>query len=240
MVVNMGAILKLKKIWRPQREKIYSFKYHHFLNTLPQARLKEILLFSESDQIEKTLPSLADKRTLCFDDGAHKYLLKKILKKSPPHLLQYYFGGADPDPTQVAGFMIMGGLGRLAVRKDYFDLVICPFSQETRKVNDEILVKICQTIKNGGRLVLSLMHPQLEHLLFNQNPAETQSSNSTVSQYFKILKEHEVYTEEITEGMVDATLKPFFATEDEVDYYQEYKHTPLTLLFKAVKFSKKR
>jgi hypothetical protein len=52
------------------------------------------------------------------------------------------------------------------------------------------------------------------------------------------LKETNLYTEELKEGGVDLALKAFF-TDSEHDYYHEYKNTPMSLLFRTVKFTRK-
>jgi hypothetical protein len=83
-------------------------------------------------------------------------------------------------------------------------------------------------------------HPGLEKILFNQNPSVNSPvmPENSVSQYFNWLKENHLFTEEMSEGRVDNTLKPFFDIEGGIEHFQDYKNTPMTLLFRAVKFER--
>ncbi len=234
----MAAILKFKRMFRHQKERKPSFRQHHFLNMLPADKIKEIQLFSECDHIEKVLPGLSGKKTLFFHDAKHKYVYRKILNRNPDYFVNYHYGETLPKEQDKGCFTVLGNLNRLSVKQRFFDLVVCPFALNSLDVNADLIKRVCSLLKNGGRIILSLRHPQLEHILYNQNPAETFSSDNTISKYFNILKNNSVYTEDMLEGRVDLSLKPFFTEEGEFDYYSEYKNTPITLLIKAVKWAK--
>ncbi|MBU0505289.1 MAG: methyltransferase domain-containing protein [bacterium] len=235
----MAAILKFKNIFASQKDLVGSYRYHHFLNTLPQQKLNEIQLFSESDKMESLLPALYGKRVLFFYDGLHKYIFKKTLTKNPNYLLSYCYTSIKPKQQLEMPYFVMGDLDKMPLRSDFYDVVICPFALQSNLLTPGFIKKACSLLRNGGHLILSLRHPQLEHILFNQNPSETFLSDNSVSSYFGALQAGHVYAEKIIEGCVDNGLKPFFSFETEKDYFAEYKNTPITLLFRGVKYSPK-
>jgi hypothetical protein len=235
----MAAILKFKKIFAAQKEMVGSYRYHHYLNTLSQQKINEIQLFSESDKMESLLPALYGKRVLFFQDGLHKYIFKKTLTKNPNYLLNYCYTSLKPKQQEEMPYFIMGDIDKMPFKPNYFDVLICPFALHPKILKPGFVNKLCSLLRNGGHLILSLRHPQLEHILFNQNPSETFLSGSSVSNYFSALQEGHVYAEKIIEGCVDNGLKPFFSFETEKDYFAEYKNTPITLLFRGVKYSRK-
>lgn len=232
----MAKLLAFKKIFRSQHSGFGPFKFRHFLNTLSQERLDEILLFSEGEHFLSLLPESRAQSVLFFNDQRHKFILKKIVTSPPPVLINYVYGGGPCQKQSAHSFTLMGSLRALPFKPSQFDLVICPFGLDADAVNAKLINDVAGLLKNGGRLVLSLRHPQLEYLLFNQNPAQTGSPENSISRFFDELRKNHLYTEVIKEGMVALPLKPYFNREGERGYYHEYKGTPLTLFFRAVKF----
>jgi hypothetical protein len=232
----MANFLNLARFFK-SKEKPYSYKRFHYLNQLPKKRMEEILLFSEGDHLAPLIPSFERKRVLFFNDLNHKYIFKKILAQEPAHLVNYVYRGEVSE--QRAGYQtILGDMDQLAVRKNHFDIVVCPFVLEKFEFVENFMRTIADTIDNGARVLISVAHPQFENIVYNQNPASSQVANSSLAKYYALLKECHLYTEELCEGEVDLALKTFF-TDSENDYYHEYKNTPMSLLFKTVKFVKK-
>lgn len=237
----MATLLNLtKKLFRQTGPQIQAYKYYHFLNSLPRERLEQILLLSESLSLPQLVPSLAEKRTLFFNDLKHKLLLKKILAVDPGYFLSYIHAGFDlvSAPTETKYYNIVGGLSPLALKKGFFDVAICPFVLQADGVDAPLIKAVAAVLKNGGRLILSVRHMQLEHMLYNQNPSQTAILDNSISSYYKILKENHLFIEDIEEGCVDKNLKPLFNQGGGVDHYHDYKKTPLTLMVRAVKFIK--
>lgn len=238
----MARLLDLtKKLFNSSRQEALPYKYYHFLNTINQELLEQILLFSEWDHLPKILPDFEAKKILFFNDLRHKLVLKKILAKEPKYFLSYIYKGLDAvnRPHNTKYLNVAGGLTNLAIKDESFDLVICPFVLNTEKADDVLIKKISAVVKNGGRLILSLRHMQLEHMLYNQNPSQTGALDNRISLYYQQLKANDLYLEDMTEGLVDKNLRPLFCQGEMFDYYQDYKNAPLTLLLRAVKYIKK-
>lgn len=233
----MGGIVKLKNFFR-NKDKPQSYKREHFLNRLPQHKIEEILLFSEGDNLGALWPSFERRKILFLNDQKHKYVFNKILSAEPAYLVNYVYAGPEVNEQKSGYSTVMGDLENLSLRKNHFDLAICPMALEDFGTIETFVKKTASILDNGSRLVISIRHPQLDNILFNQNPASTQVTEGQVSRYFALFKEAGLYTEDLREGVVDLALKPFF-TDSEHDYYHEYKNTPISLLFRTVKFVRK-
>lgn len=220
-----------------KKQQLKSYKSHHYLNSLPLAKIEELLLFSESDHFCNLIPSSLQKKTLFLNDQRHKFLFKKVLANEPRFFMNLVYG-ADVQDHGPSHFTVQGDLQNLPLKKDFFDCVMCPFVLQTEKVATRWIQALSLLLKNGGRLIFSVRHPGLEKILFNQNPSASKIPENSVSQYFNWLKENHLFMEEMSEGCVDNTLKPFFDVEGGMEYFQEYQSTPMTLLFRAVKFER--
>lgn len=234
----MAKILALKRFFKASKEELPAYKQFHFLNKLPAEKIREIVLFSESEKLLNLMPELGGKKVLFFNDQHHRFALRKIAALEVASLLNYIFAG-EPEQTQTSGMgTVYGNVDRLPFRHMHFDVIVCPFALLKNNITQEMIAALSRCLKNGGRMVISLTHPQLEHLLYNQNPAQNASLDNSLSKYFKMFKTSHLFTEEIEESSVDAALKPFFTVEGEQDHYHEYKGTPLTLQMRLVKFVK--
>lgn len=232
----MAAILKFKNLFKAPKEHHAPYKYRHFLNSLEPSKQDEILIFSEADHLIPLLPDFKNKKILFLNDQRHSFLFKKLIAREPNHFVNYIYAGDTLQLQSPDYFSLMGDLDKFSFRSQLFDLIICPLSLKTSELNDKLLQRLCQLLTNGGRLIFSVRHPHFDHLLFNQNPAETGSLETSISNYYKLLRKNQLYLEEMSEGVVNLALKPFFTLEGEYDHYHEYKGTPLTFLVKAVKF----
>lgn len=226
------TLLKTKK--RP----LQSYKGYHYLNSLPPKKIEELLLFSEGDHFCDLLPASLHKKTLFLNDQCHKFLFKKILAREPTFFVNFVCGEVGVEDHAPGYFTIQGDMHDFPLKKDFFDCVICPFVLQTDKGTKQWIQKLSRLLKNGGRLIFSVRHPGLEKVLFNQNPSLNTVPENSVSQYFDWLKDNHLFTEEMSEGCVDNTLKPFFDVEGESEHFEEYKNTPMTLMFRAVKFER--
>lgn len=236
----MAAILKIKNLFRQRELRYPPYKYRHFLSAQRPEKLKDILLYSESDHMLKMAVTTEKKKVLFINDGEHKYLFKKIVDRGAHTLVGFYYRG-EADKMRLSTvpvFSVMGDIEKLSVRADFYDVIYAPLVLEESLLTKELIAKIARALKNGGRIIASVCHPHWEHILYNQNPAESGSLGNSFSQYFHILKENHLYIEDIQEGVVDGHLKPFFRGDDETDYYYEYKDVPVTLTLQAVKYVK--
>ena len=222
-----------------KQSNVAPFKQHHFINTLPVKQLAEILTFSEGDHLCELMPeAFGGKRVLYFNDQRHKFVFKKLLAREPDYLLNYGYQGPELTNQSPGYVSIYADMNRMPIKAEKFDVVICPFALEAEQFSPELLATIKRVLKNGGRLILSLRHPGLEKLVFNQNPSVNGVPENSVSAFYKLLKKNSLYVDDMVEGKVDLNLKPFFTLDGVYDHYHEYKNMPLTLMFNCVKFER--
>jgi SAM-dependent methyltransferase len=233
----MGAMTDIRKLFGRGKE-VEPYKRRNYLNALTRERLDDILLFSEGEGLMRLLPDLKNKRVLFFNDQRHKYILNKIRLQEPTFLMNGLYRDNSGPESIANAFTILLDFDHLPFKNNHFDLIICPLVLDTPRVSATFIEKLSKKLKNGGRLILSLRHPQLEHLLFNQNPSETIGTDSLVSRYFQMLKDCALYPDNMQEGIVDPTLKSFFMTENNSERYLEFRNVPLTLFFRAVRYQK--
>lgn len=234
----MAKLLSLRKFF-PRESRENSFKHKHFFNTLPKQKLQEILFYSESDDIAGLFPKIQKKNVVLFNDQKHKYLLTRILANDPEFLLNYIYRGEVSEKQKQGYFSVLGDIKKLALKRNAYDVVFCPFVLESYAFVEDFVKMINPFLGNGSRLVLSVMHPQIENMIFNQNPAEHRVAEGLTSRYFRLFRDNHFFTEDLQESCVDLALKPFF-TQTETDFYHDYKNTPVCLFFKVVKFKKEK
>lgn len=232
----MARILSLKNFFQPAREKNLSYKHRHFLNALDPQRLDEVLLYAEASRLISALPRAQNKNVVVFNGLRHKTLLNKMQLLDYRHMISYCYRG-EINKQRGRFFSVLGDAETLSIRRNHHDVAVCPFVLEDLAFCEKFIRTLAGYLHNGARLVLSVRHPFLENIIYNQNPAEVRVCEGATSRYFQLLKENNFYTEDILESPVDMVLKPFF-TDAEHDYYHEYKNSPLVLIFKAVKYEK--
>jgi len=231
----MAAIVKFKNLFKSQKATAHSYKQRNFLNTLPPEKLSEILLFLEADKLNKLVPDSAGKRILFFDDQQHSFVKRKILSKSSQGVVNYVYHGETVSEQMPGHYTVMGDINRLCLVERQFDIIVCPFALGKDHINFEIIDNLNKSLKNGGRFIMSLRHPHLENILYNQNPSENRVLENSLSRYFKLLKEQFLYLENLEEAAIDHTVKPFF-NQGDINCIHEYKGIPMVLFLRAVKF----
>ncbi len=233
------AIQPLKKWFRSQKDVAPTYKHRHFLHTLMPEKVRELMIYSEAEPLSDLMPSLEKKRVLFLNDGEHKYFYKKLQAIDPTYLVNYVFGDQEIEKNELKSPTVIGDLDTLALSNLHFDVIVCPFSLLSHKVSADVISEISKKLKNGGRIVLSVRHPAFDQVYIKENPAEYAFPDTSVSNYFSVLKKNNLYTEEIAEGRVGPMVKPLFASKDGHDHYADYFGLPLTYIMRAVKFVKK-
>lgn len=234
--MSMAAILKIKNLFKNGKGTQSEFKHSHYLNSLTPERLDEIILFSESDRVCELLPDFADKKILFLNDDKHKFVFKKILAREPKSFVNYLCVSAETRNQEAGYLTVFGDRKTLPFRQGAFDMIVCPLALQSWLFQAEHIKSISRLLKNGGRLILSTRHPQLEHLLFNQNPAESMVCEESLMKQFRLLRDHHLFMEDVSEGCVDLSLRPFFCMEGEYDFYHDYKGTPISVAYRVVKY----
>lgn len=226
--------LNLKRIFRKQEE-LHPFKQFHVLNLLPADELREILLFSERELFSRADTVFEGKKIFFLHESGTIPLAEKILARKGT-LLHYRLAG-DPSAGVLSGscFPVCGGLKPLSVPSDSFDAVVIPGASRIDRAYALLLPELVRGLKNGGRLLLTVIHPALELFLYNQNPASVSRARFGLEHYATALRDNQLYLESIREGVIDHELKPFL---DQAEDFEELKGIPLVLYLRAVKYIK--
>ncbi len=234
----MATILNLRQFFKA-RPKPLTYKYRHFLNSVDEKKLEEILIYSEGEALATMMSPLQGKKVLFFNDQKHKFALKKLLQVEPARAVNLVYQGREPQKQKQGYWTFQGELANLPLRKGYFDYYVCPFvlSSDMRWL-EKAVQNFAGHMANGQKMLIAVRHPGLEQILLNQNPATAVVSDLSLSRLFEVLKQNHLFTEALHEGCVDLSLKPYFSENDH-DYYHEYKNTPLCAVISAVKFQRK-
>ena len=187
----MASIVRIKNFFKG-RQKGSSYKRLHYLNETPQHKLDEILLFSEGEHIFRLLPGLKNKKVLFLNDSQHKFIFNKLSSDHNNDFLLNYVYESQKDiliQHREGSFTVCGDIETLGIRKNYFDVVICPFVLKSPEFIFDFFKRIHPYMKNGSRAVFSIKHPHVDNMLLNQNPSTNSVSDTQVSRYFNQLKE---------------------------------------------------
>lgn len=234
-----GVVTNLKRMFVKNSSDplIDSFRQSHYLNALDPKTLREILLFAEQRFFMELSPQADNKQVLFVSAPVTKFLLERCAKMGPASLLNYELDPYIP-PSFPQMFSVTGGLKPLAVRQNYFDMAFVPAAGFYKMDIASSIPQISASLLNGGRMILSVIHPSLELFLYNQNPASPHKAPNNFQNYFSVLKDNHLYLEGLLEGVIDRELKPFFTTPRGGDYFEELRGIPLVLFLRAVKFVK--
>lgn len=234
----MGRIRGLKKLFQPSRQQVLSYKRQHFLNMLSTERQEDILLYAEACHIPVLLPDVSHKPLVVFNDSRRKNVLSRLQSIKMPMMINYCYRG-EPEKRPGKHTTVLAGEERFALRKNFFEVVVCPMVLEEESFVIRLIRSLSGYLRNGSRVILSVTHPQMENMIYNQNPATSRVAENSITKWFRTLRENHFYTEDMHEAVVDNVLRPFFA-EANHDYFSEYRNTPVCLMFRAVKYEKKK
>lgn len=233
------VVSNLRRLFKKEPVKaIPPFKQFHYLNSLRPQSLVDLLQFSEQRHFMDLSPEPEGKKILFISYPPSKLLSEKLIALRPSQVLHYQ---VEPSPVSEAPhlYVAKGNLKPLSVRPQSFDLVYLPVATQYKKDFLPHFSSISSALVNGGRVILSIIHPVLEILLTTQNPASTSRAQTSLKNYFIALKESQLYLEGITEGIIDKEMSPFFKeASSEIDYFEEFKGMPVVLFLKVVKFVK--
>lgn len=238
----------LRKIFsrKANNDAYLPFKQANYLNQMQSNDLGALVQFSEMQTFMDMAPDIANKRVLFLSQRSTSHVLPKILALHPGHVIHYQLDSLDPAMKKNV-LAVKGGLRPLALKSETFEVILFPANHFIEKDMTIYLEELSRVLCHGGRLLLSVVHPFLELLLYNQNPLSYKRGQSSLNKYFQACRDHQLYIENVHEGLVDNTMKPFFKTPvgartdhlEGMTPYDEFRGIPLTLTFKAVKFSKK-
>ncbi|HBF13232.1 MAG TPA: hypothetical protein DDW49_07585 [Deltaproteobacteria bacterium] len=226
------------KNWFIKRKKTLSpsFKSFNGLNNLSEKDLVETLTFSEEKEWEKNLPELEGKKVLFYLNAANQHLLHKISQKNPKAVYVLFEDGALILANEKNIYYIRSELKLAPLKTGFADVLIVSLASLYKEDALAVLEFLSPMLAHNGRMMLSVIHPFLEILLYNQNPAQQTRARYQLQDYLRRLRENDLYVETIKEGLIDKDLKPFLVKKQDEQIYHETSGIPLVLFLKAVKF----
>ena len=235
----------LRFFQRREEPAIPPFKQFNYLNLLSHDELADLLQFSEEAKFVDLLPELSGKNVLQIGGVNGDSIARRVFQSSSRSILFYRQGSVSTATPPSSHFpknpekpihSVAGKLTPLAVSNESCDVVIAPLASRYRLDVTEVLPEFSRALNNGGRLVVSTIHPTLELFLYNQNPSQSVRATNNLELILGALRKNSLYLEEIREGAIDREAKPFFVKEGEEKFYEELKGIPLVLFLRAVKF----
>lgn len=230
------VVYNLKRIFKKSEtpQTIPPFKQFNYLNSMEQKDLVDLLHFSQQRVLAQTIPDLSTKNVLFISFPSTVSLVDTFIKFDPALLMNYQVHfNANHSRSNVHS--LTGSLNPLSVKKESFDAVFFPVASLYQKDFLSSFKHLGQTLKNGGRAFICVVHPALELFLYNQNPSSASKAQLNFQSYFSGLKENNLYLEELIETNIDKETKVFFKDSR---YFDEFKGLPLVLFLRAVKFQK--
>lgn len=240
-----SVVYNIKRLFKkPVTSEYVPFKQFNYLNQLSQKELSQLLHFVEQQKMVDLVSDLEGKKTLfvCYPGTLH--FCSRLLDDQTLFLLLYRarsknnFYPPNEDLASLSIDCIKGSLKQLAIKSDYFNVAFAPLSTQTQTDFTPFFSEFSRILPNGGRLVISLIHPNLEFILYNQNPSSQSRVQNHIQDIIEALRANHLYLEQLHEGVVDQSVKPFFVTGDHSRPYEEFKGLPLVLFIRAVKFVK--
>lgn len=239
-----SVVYNIKRLFKkPVTSEYIPFKQFNYLNQLSQKELSQLLHFVEQQKMVDLVSDLEEKKTLfvCYPGTLH--FCARLLDSKTRFLLLYRarsknFSPPNEDLASLSIDCIKGSLKNLAIKPDYFNVAFAPLSAQTQTDFTQFFSEFSRILPNGGRLVISLIHPHLEFILYNQNPSSQSRVQNHIQDVIEALRANHLYLEQLHEGVVDQSVRPFFVTGNNSKPYDEFKGLPLVLFLRAVKFVK--
>lgn len=230
------VVSQLRRLFkRPSNQDFAPFKHWHYLNTQSPQELSEILFFAEQRHFFELVPDIKGQVVGVFTQRNTQNLVEKLMMKKAHQLVEIQLEKMPAQPNQGL-VQIRSPLRPLPLRGQSFQVALLPFATRTVGSLFEGLPEISRSLINGGRFVLSIIHPVLEILIYNQNPASLARAQNSLSGYVAALKQNHLFVEDLREGIVDSDLKSFFYYQEGRSCYDEFVGLPLVLFLRAVKY----
>ena len=237
------VVHRLKRIFgRSAVEPIPPFKQFNDLNLLSPQELTELLLFFEHQQLMELVPDVQDKKVLLFSLAETDHFKEQILSKKPSVLIDFE---SDAEQKQFKPHLIKktesyiklkGELSALPLKSNIFDCLVMPCASLFQNNGEASYPSCFKTLSNGGRLIISVIHPTLELFLYNQNPSSNFRIRTSFQYYLNMLKDHHLYLENVVEAQVNQESRSFFIKSDDSSHFDDLLGIPLVLILRCVKF----
>lgn len=210
-----------------------------FLENADSSLKEKIMQLSECETLLRVMPDATGKSLAVIRSIRHQYLAQKLTApQAKLHVDLIY----DAEAKSVRNFSgtgkaVLCDRGSLPLSRNAFDIIVTPVGYDGLGDWKAMLSKTVAALKNGGRALLAFCHPQFEkYAVAGNQRSKSEYGENTVSRIFAEFKKQHLFVEDLTEGLVDAALKPYFVDENMKDHSIYYRNLPVTLVLRAVKF----
>lgn len=210
-------------------------KAYHYLNTMSEKEIVDLLRFSEQTQFLSVAPPFENKRVLLISHAPVGALASKILEEKPKCLVEYKPSGAHLEPSSRI-LTLKGDLKPLSLKENQFDVVLFPSATLYKRTLLDMVDELSRVLAHSGRMVFSVAHPTLLYLLMNQNPHSNVKAEILLQDYLLEFRKQHLFLENLSEPVVNRECKAFFMTQGDDHYFEEFRGTPLVQIIRAVKY----
>lgn len=233
MVTNLKRLFKKDVV----EQTAFPFKQYNCLNTLTPENRTDLLSFSEQRQFPDLFPEMTGKRVLFFSRRSTAKLIANMPVDRASLLVNYQIGDTASEETPAVDpphvTFLKGALDPLPFRPGYFDLLFLPFASNGGNEVLDHLSSFAGLLNNGGRAVISVVHPTFEIFLTNQNPDSRARMEPSLQTCFSALRDNDLYLETLQEGVINRENKNFFSEAGD-----DILGIPLVLFLRVVKYIK--
>lgn len=221
--------------------KVISLRQPNYINQMPEEDLVKLLQTTELHYFLQLSPDISHKKVLILSYQTTNYVIPKLLGKNPALIVNYQKETKYPALKKNV-ICIKGGLNPIALKSQQFEVAYYPLATRYKDSFSPYMKELSRVVSNKGRIIISVIHPQLEWVLKNQNPNSTQRVGLQITDYVKLFKNHNLYVENMEEVVVNEKTKPFFTASKLLSttskHYQEFQGMPLIVMFSLIKFKK--
>lgn len=233
---------KLKNFFKASDDlKIVSVKQPNYLNQMPREELIKLLQTTELHYFLEFSPDIAHKKIILLSYQTTNYMMPKLLGKNPGLVVNYQQETKYP-PIKKNVISVKGGMNPIALKPEQFEVGYFPLATRFEESFTHYIKEMSRIIDNKGRVLISMIHPQLEWMMKNQNPNSDKRANLQITDYINLFRKENLYLENIKEVVVNEKTKPFFTASQLLSttskHYQEFQGMPLVVIFNLIKYKK--
>lgn len=202
----------------------------------PESHVRKLVETLEVREIGQLIPNLTGKKVIQATTS-HNRLWENLVQKGAEMIVDLDLGHFEGNlklqkPPQVQ--MIKGSLTATPFPDQSMDYLILLGAGIRRDDPTLWMKEISRVLKDGSRVIISLIHPFLEYRF---HPASGFSHH--VDQYFMALKKAEIYVEDMKECLADDSLKALVGAAKNDKSFAQINDFPLLLLFKGVRLKRR-
>jgi SAM-dependent methyltransferase len=206
--------------------------------SLPEGRLRKVLEAIECREVLSLIPNLSGKTAL-HSTTSEARVWDPLVQKGAKTIVDFDVSSLEesklPTSPRPGGLqLVKGSFTAPPFRDDSFEFLLL-FGTGARRSNPTLWIEeMARLLKEGARVVVSFIHPYLEHQL---NPRA--GFPNGIDRYYMALRRAGIYVEEIKEAAADDSLRSFFGpTKNDLEFAQ-IKGCPMVVFFKAIRLKRK-